>query len=141
MTGMNCSSPDDVNEEVVESKNRDVLLVDDESELLLLVGDLLRAKGFDVITAPDAGRAMEQLDEHKVRVVVLDVNLAGEDGVRFMSFIKMNHPDVPVLLYTGLSHDESQVKMMLEQGATCYVNKNQPPAALFFAVQQVMEIH
>ena len=139
MSATNCSSTQSMNDE--GSSYRDILLVDDESELLLIVGDLLRTKGFDVITAPNAQRAMQQLDENKVGLVILDINLAGEDGVRFMSFIKLNHPEVPVMLYTGLSHDEQQVQTMLAQGATCYVNKGQTPADLLFAVQQVIAIH
>ncbi|HZV35140.1 MAG TPA: response regulator [Verrucomicrobiae bacterium] len=129
-----------MNEESPESHYRDVLLVDDEPKLLLLIGDLLRANGFDVITAPDALRAMQQLDENRVGLVILDINIAGEDGIRLMSFMKLNHPDLPVMLYTGLSHDEAQVQWMFAQGAACYVSKAVPPSDLLSAVQQILGV-
>lgn len=120
---------------------RDMLLVDDEADQLLVVGELLRAKGFGVITAQDADEAMRRLDEYKLGMVVLDLNLAGENGLQLMKYMKANHPSVPVLLYTGMSHNEEQVQSMLKAGATCYVNKSQPPAELVFAVQQVLNFH
>jgi DNA-binding NtrC family response regulator len=123
----------------VRRDNQDILLVDDEADLLMVVGQLLEMKGFHVVTAKDPREAMEQLNKHKVRVMVLDVNLAGEDGLRLLDFIKTSHPTVPVILYTGLSHDDKQVNKMLKQGAACYVNKVQTPAALMFAVKQIME--
>lgn len=123
------------------SQYRDMLLVDDEDDQLLIVGELLRAKGFGVITANNADEAMRRLDEYKLGMIVLDLNLAGENGLQLMKYMKVNHPAVPVLLYTGMSHDEEQVQSMLKAGATCYVNKSQSPAELVFAVQQVLNFH
>lgn len=135
-----CTSPN-MSANTAEENLHDILLVDDEPDLLLIVGELLRAHGFHVLTARDGFSAMQQLDSNRVRMLVLDINLAGEDGVRLMTYIKKNNPNLPVLLYTGLSHDEQQVNSMFQKGALCYVNKNQPSAELIFAVRQVLETH
>jgi DNA-binding NtrC family response regulator len=140
MTETDTVSAPEFNQAIDQREYHDILLIDDEADILLIVGDLLRLKGLDVITALDAHRAMQQLDAYKVGLIVLDVNLAGEDGLGLLEFIKMNQPKVPVILYTGLSHDDKQVSNMLEQGAACYVNKVQSPAALIFAVEQVIKI-
>jgi DNA-binding response OmpR family regulator len=127
-----------MNERKTAKEQFDLLLVDDDPELLLVIGELLRARGFTVATASDAALAMKHLDEALIRLIILDINLAGEDGVRWMTFMKKNHPTIPVILYTGLSHDEIEVKTMLGKGASCYVNKAQLPAALLFAVREVL---
>jgi len=121
----------------MEKRDFDVLIVDDEKDILHLAGDYLRANGLTVLTAMDADRAMRQLDENKVAVIILDVNLAGEDGLSLMKFIKPNHPDIPIIIYTGLTHDDKQVKAMLANGANCYVDKSQPKEALLFAVREL----
>ena len=121
----------------MEKRDFDILIVDDEKDILHLAGDYLRANGFTVLTAMDADRAMRQLDENKVGILILDVNLAGEDGLSLMKFIKPNHPDIPIILYTGLTHDAKQVKAMLAKGADCYVDKAQPKEALLFAVREL----
>jgi DNA-binding response OmpR family regulator len=117
---------------------KDILLVDDEAELRLVVGSVLDAKGFQVVTADDPTDAMKKLDEFQFRMTILDINLAGEDGLRLLSFIKKNHPGCMVMLYTGLSHEEERIQEMLKMGATCYVNKAQPTAELLFAVAEVL---
>jgi|HubBroStandDraft_2_1064218.scaffolds.fasta_scaffold1104332_1 twitching motility two-component system response regulator PilH len=121
----------------MEKRDFDVLIVDDEKDVLHLAGDYLRANGFTVLTAMDADRAMRQLDENKVAILILDVNLAGENGLSLMKFIKPNHPDIPIIIYTGLTHDDKQVKAMLANGANCYVDKSQPKEALLFAVREL----
>jgi DNA-binding response OmpR family regulator len=125
-------------EEIPQKQFWDILLIDDESELLLCLGELLRTEGFEVITATDAGRAMVQLDENTIGVVVLDRNLAGEDGLRLMSYLKVNHPSVPMILYTGMPHEDEHVQTMLALGAACYVSKAQHPNELIAAIRQIM---
>lgn len=100
----------------------DFLLIDDDADTLLLTGECLRAENFSVLTAQNASRAMQQL-ENKVRLIVLDLNLDGEDGLQLLDFIKMNHPEIPIIIYTGLPHESRQVTAMLQRGATCYVHK------------------
>jgi len=122
----------------VKERECDILLVDDEEDVLLVIGKYLRQQGAKVLTAQETTRALELLDENKVGLIILDVNLsAGEDGVELMSFLQVNYPGIPIILYTGFPHDETQVKDMLSKGAACYVNKGQPAEALWFAVQQV----
>ena len=40
-----------------------------------------------------------------------------------MKFVKQHLPDVPVLLYTGMEHDNQFVQRMLQQGAHQYLRK------------------
>ena len=116
----------------------DILMVDDEPDQLLIQGELLRAGGFTVGIASDATRALEQLGENRIRAVVLDINLAGEDGLNLMDFITTNYPGLPVVLFTGLDHNHEQVKTMLRRGATCYVSKGQKPEELVYAIKEVL---
>jgi DNA-binding response OmpR family regulator len=56
-------------------------------------------------------------------LIILDLNLAGESGLTFMKYLRYNHPDVPILLFTGMEHDDSTVRAMLDQGADQYLRK------------------
>ena len=51
-----------------------------------------------------------------------------------MRFFKRNQPDVPIILYTGLGHDDEAIQEMLRQGARQYVRKG-PLAELLQAVR------
>jgi DNA-binding response OmpR family regulator len=114
----------------------DILLVDDEANLLFIISDLLRIHGFSVVTAQNGASALKQL-ENKIGIIILDLNLAGEDGLGLMDYFRSQHPDVPIILYTGLIHDHRQVGIMLQRGASSYVNKAQPIEALLSAINEV----
>jgi len=114
----------------------DILLVDDEANLLSIVGDLLQIHGFTVLTARNGATALKHL-ENKVGLIILDLNLAGEDGLGLMDYFKSMHPGVPIILYTGLIHDHRQVAGMLQRGAASYVDKSQPIEALLSAIYEV----
>lgn len=124
-------------QERMEEHHCDVLIIDDEADILLVVGDYLRRNGLTVITAQDTSRALAQLDENKVRAIVLDLRLAkDEDGRDLMSFLKHNHPAVGIIIYTGLPHDDKEVQDMLAKGASGYVSKGPELQELLFAIKK-----
>lgn len=104
-----------------------ILFIDDEADWRLIVATTLKGVGHDVLTAKDGTEAMHLTEGVKLGLIILDLNLAGESGVMLMRFLRRNHPDVPILLYTGMEHDEEAVKTMLLQGAAQYLRKGPMP--------------
>jgi CheY-like chemotaxis protein len=100
-----------------------VLFVDDEGDWRFVAGSCLEDAGFEVVTAKDQAEALQRMETLKLDGIVLDVNLAGENGLLLMEFLKQKHPGVPILVYTGMDHDEAQVQTMLKQGARQYLRK------------------
>jgi len=76
--------------------------------------------------AKDATEALAQAEESELGLIVLDLNLNGESGLVLMKFLKRNHPEVPILIYTALNHQEDEVKTLLQQGASQYLKKGSP---------------
>ena len=100
-----------------------ILFVDDEEDWREIVAATLKGVGHEVMTAKDASEAMQLSEGVKLGLIILDLNLAGENGVMLMRFLRRNHPEVPILVYTGMQHDEAAVKSMLLQGAAQYLRK------------------
>jgi DNA-binding response OmpR family regulator len=115
----------------------EIVCIDDDAQLLMLLAECLEEEGFHVTTAIDADQGMRLLDKIKAEVVILDVNLAGEDGLRLMTFLKTNHPKTPIIIYTGLQHDEEQVRSIMRLGASGYAAKGQPVSELVGAIRRV----
>jgi DNA-binding response OmpR family regulator len=100
-----------------------VLFIDDDVACRDIVGEALQGAGYNIIIAHDASDAMEKAQGQPLGLIILDLNLAGESGLTFMKFLRHNYPGVPVLIYTGMDHDDSTVLAMLDQGADQYLRK------------------
>ena len=98
-----------------------ILFVDDDTSWHVVVTTWLQDAGYEVLTAADASEAMGLAEG--ISLAILDLNLAGENGVMLMKFLKQNDPELPVILYTGMDHDGEAIMTLLEQGAHSYVRK------------------
>lgn len=109
-----------------------MLVVDDEPQMVRLVGLALRAQGFDTIQASSAVDAWQALRTHAVSVVVLDVMMPGESGVDLCRRIR-ELSDVPIVLLTARGLESERVGG-LEAGADDYVVKPFSPRELALRV-------
>ncbi|HEY5911491.1 MAG TPA: response regulator [Verrucomicrobiae bacterium] len=100
-----------------------ILFVDDDEMWRKRVTASLAAAGYDPVTAGDASEAMALADQAHPRVIILDIDLNGEDGVILLKFLKRNHPKTPILVFTGVEHDQAEIQDILALGADQYLAK------------------
>jgi CheY-like chemotaxis protein len=105
------------------TSKKTVLFVDDEGDWRLVAGACLRDAGFDILTAKDEAEALRRMETVKLDAIILDLNLGGQNGLLLMELLKQKHPGVPILIYTGMSHDNSAITEMLKNGAKKYLQK------------------
>ncbi|MEX0890922.1 MAG: response regulator [Gemmatimonadota bacterium] len=109
---------------MIESRQRRILIVEDDTAVRrLLVRHFVR-NGFDVAEAGDAATAQRSFPDHTPRfdLVVTDIHLPGESGVALARFIHEQVPEQPVVFVTG-DTDEATARRALEQGAAGYLLK------------------
>ncbi len=99
-----------------------VLLVDDEEGFLETLARRLGRRGLAVRTALSGPRALELLDQQPASVVVLDLKMAGMDGLATLRRIKEKSPGLPVILLTGHGSLQS-MQDILSLGAYDYLSK------------------
>ena len=110
------------------TKNR-VLFVDDEEAVRLSWNRYLSQNGFDVTTAEDGQRAVKQLSNAPVDVVISDLRMPGLDGLELLAWVHDKKPDTKFILLTGYGNDEVERKARA-LGAFEYLNKPISPEAL-----------
>jgi len=105
------------------TSKKTLLFVDDEGDWRLVAGECLRDAGFNILTAKDEAEALRRMETVKLDGIVLDLNLAGQNGLLLMELLKQRHPGVPILIYTGMDHNNSAITEMLKSGAKKYLRK------------------
>ena len=117
----------------MENKQR-VLVVDDEAEIREMLTEYLNSHGFEVMAA-HSGKSMRELLAKQVPdVVLLDVNLPGEDGLTLARYIRERF-DLPIIMVT----DEVVDRVVgLEVGADDYLTKPFDPRELRARIKSVL---
>ncbi|BDQ38669.1 response regulator [Pseudodesulfovibrio nedwellii] len=99
-----------------------ILLVDDEIDFSAPLGKRLARRGMDVHTASSGQNALTELDNRPVDVILLDIKMAGMDGLRTLSEIKRTHPQIAVIMLTAHA-DTDMVLASMGLGACGYLMK------------------
>ncbi len=79
----------------------DILLVDDDPDLLKLIGLRLTAAGYRVKSAESGDAALAQIAIARPAVVVTDLRMPGLDGMQLFEQINALHPTLPVIILTA----------------------------------------
>ena len=99
-----------------------VLIVDDEEKFVEMLSLSLKEKGKDVAGVYSGKECLEFLSENEIDVVILDIKMAGMDGIDTLKEIKKQFPLVEVVMLTGHGTIETAVDGM-KLGAFDYVLK------------------
>jgi len=113
-----------------------ILVVDDDLELLSLIGYALRQAGYMVVEASDGQAAVEAFERESPALVILDVNLPRLSGLEVCRRIR-NQSKVPIMMLTVRSAEEDQVQA-LDLGADDYLTKPFSPRTLLARVRALL---
>lgn len=113
-----------------------VLIVDDDLDLLRLIGFALRQAGYLVIEASDGLRALSVFDQEQPELVILDVNLPGLNGFEVCRRIR-ERSTTPIMMLTVRGTEEDEVQG-LDQGADDYLTKPFSPRSLLARVRALL---
>lgn len=113
-----------------------ILLVDDDIQLVQLVGKYLRDNGYEVEAVHDGESALARAEAEPPMLVILDVMLPGADGLTVCRSLRAHYAG-PILMLTALSDDIDQVAG-LELGADDYLAKPVRPRVLLARVRALL---
>jgi len=99
-----------------------VLLVEDDLDIAEPLARALTREGYEVAVAADGLIALEHVRGGGVDLLVLDLGLPGMDGLEVCRRIRLEVPDLPVLMLTART-DEVDFVVGLDAGADDYVGK------------------
>ncbi|HEV8176841.1 MAG TPA: response regulator [Gemmatimonadales bacterium] len=92
-------------------RRRRVLIVEDEPALRLSYERGFNMR-YDLAFASTGAEALEQLEQYKPDVAVLDMRLPDTDGVDLLRRIRLSQPELPVIITTAYMSIEPQLKVL-----------------------------
>src|SRR5258708_17416631 len=113
-----------------------ILVIDDDVELCSLVSEYLAPEGFQVESAADGTRGLEQALNGNFLLVVLDVMLPGLNGFEVLRRLR-DKSRIPVLLLTARGEDVDRI-VGLEIGADDYLPKPFNPRELVARIRAIL---
>ena len=100
-------------------RNRAILHVDDDPNLLRLVSKVLTKSGYDVFSLDDPTQAARQLLTTGARLVLLDIDMPKLDGMTLLQDIKQQDGGVQVIMLTGMVTMGTVLKSMRWGAEAC----------------------
>jgi len=117
-----------------------ILVVDDDKRIRALLSRFLVGEGYRVSAAANAAEASARLSELVVDLIVLDVMMPGEDGMRFAARLRASGAplsEAPILMLTARSELQSRLQG-LEAGVDDYLGKPFEPRELALRIASIL---
>ncbi|MFL1012509.1 response regulator transcription factor [Flavisericum labens] len=123
----------------MKKKDMKILLVDDEPDILEIIGYNLSNEGYQVITAENGQEGVKKAKKEIPHLIILDVMMPEMDGIEACEIIRRN-PDLKntiVAFLTARGEDYSQVAGF-DAGADDYITKPIKPKVLMSKVKALL---
>ena len=99
-----------------------ILVVDDEENTRIGLSKLLSQEGFEVESAANGNDALDLLSQHKINLVISDINMPDMNGLAFLRELSRKFPSTSVIMITAYGGVESYLEAM-NLGAYEYLHK------------------
>lgn len=125
----------------MESKNTNILVIDDEKKYREVYKTLLTENGYSVNTASEAEEAINILKNKRYNLVLLDLILPETNGIEVLKKIKNKFGDsLEIIMVTGYGSIDSAVKAM-KSGAFGYFIKSSDPDSLLLEIRKAEKMN
>ncbi|MGO4913731.1 response regulator transcription factor [Leeuwenhoekiella sp. W20_SRS_FM14] len=123
----------------MKKKEIKILLVDDEPDILEIVGYNLSNEGYQVITAENGKEGVKMAKKHNPHLIILDVMMPEMDGIEACEQIRKlpEHTETIITFLTARGEDYSQVAGY-DAGADDYITKPIKPKVLVSKVKALL---
>jgi DNA-binding response OmpR family regulator len=113
-----------------------LLIVDDDADMLAVVGFALRQAGFPVVSANSYGTALSVFRTERPDLAILDINLPGGSGFELCGLLR-KESTAPIMMLTARG-EEADLVRALELGADDYLTKPFSPRTLVARVKALL---
>lgn len=116
-----------------------VFVVDDDAGVCDAVSSLVETVGLKVESFSSAEAFLNGASDHSIGCIVLDIRMAGMDGLELQDYLKRNGVDLPIIFITGHG-DIPMAVQTLKKGAFDFIEKPFRNQALLDSIKQAIRV-
>ncbi len=122
------------------NKDRSILLIDDEDNILTSLSILLKREGFgNVSTCNSSLKVNEYIEKYEPKIVLLDISMPEKSGEEVLLEISNKHPDIIVIMLTAI-FDIKVVVNCMKKGAFDYLEKPMSKDSILPVIKRAFEV-
>ncbi|MDH5436539.1 MAG: response regulator [Gammaproteobacteria bacterium] len=96
------------------------LVIDDQRVTVIVIEELLKNNGYEVITTTDSSLALQLIEIKSPDIVILDILMPDIDGIELLKIIRESHSELPIIT---ISSDKLYLRISEKLGATASFSK------------------
>ena len=122
----------------MQSFDETILVVDDDPDIREILKDRLESMRYRVLEAGDGAEGLEIIEKQSPRLVFLDIEMPGMDGLKVLEEIRRRELDATVVMITAYATIERAVRAMRD-GAYDFIPKPFEPEHIALTVKKALE--
>jgi len=116
-----------------------LLIVDDEPDMLKLLGMIIRGKTpYEIITTNNPAEALDLIGRGGYDLVITDLKMPGLDGVEILDAVKRYDENIPVIIMTAYGTIET-AEEALSKGAFDFITKPFRKEQILFTIEKALK--
>jgi CheY-like chemotaxis protein len=115
-----------------------VLVMDDEADTRILIEEILKAAGHEVLLAVNGLEGMRQCQSTPVDLALVDLFMPKQEGLETIKKLRQQFPDFPVIAMSGDSLALPLLAVAQRLGATAVLQKPFLPEELLEAIKHAL---
>ena len=89
-----------------QSRKAKILVIDDDPQIRESLRKLLKAEGYEVVLAAEGREGIEKFNAEQIDLLLLDLNLAGDNGWDLFERLTSQNPLLPIIIITGRANQQ-----------------------------------
>ena len=114
-----------------------ILIVDDEPDIVEVLGDRLESWDYEVRTVNNARACYAAVAEQPPDLILMDIQMPEISGMEALVELKTHHPDIPVLMISA-STARNAARESTDRGAAGFVLKPFEPEELRHKIEKIL---
>lgn len=115
-----------------------ILVIEDDELMIKILKFIFIKEGHILTIARDGNEAIKKIEEQKPDMIITDIMLPYKSGLEIISFVKLNFPNILVIVISALGGEARTVVEAFELGVDDFISKPFNPNELVVRIKRLL---